>query len=204
MYHTFEELPAEKKELIMEACIEEFAHFGYVNASTNRIVKKIDISKGSLFKYFNTKEELYIYILDYVITNMTQKLSRQMKDLPDELFERVAKVAELEFDLYLENPNIYHLFKKAFSEKTQITIKLKEKYKLEAHDFFDVLFKEVNLTHLKYDQDKVFKLIKWFLEGYNEEFIANFDHNSNLVEMKSAYLKELSAYLEMLKKGISY
>ena len=55
---VFLELDQNKQERITEAAIKEFARFGYENSSTNRIVKECDISKGSLFKYFESKEEL--------------------------------------------------------------------------------------------------------------------------------------------------
>ena len=36
----------------------EFAQSGFEKASTNEIVKRSNISKGSLFNYFNSKKDL--------------------------------------------------------------------------------------------------------------------------------------------------
>ena len=56
---VFNELDKSKQDKIIESAIKEFAEYGYEEGSTNRIVKDCGISKGSLFKYFENKEELY-------------------------------------------------------------------------------------------------------------------------------------------------
>ena len=49
---TFLNLPEEKRNTIINIAIEEFAEYGLENASTNRIVAKSGISKGSFYQYF--------------------------------------------------------------------------------------------------------------------------------------------------------
>lgn len=66
MYETFEKLPESKRIQILQVCIEEFVQKGYRNASTNTIVKRLDISKGVLFLYFKNKKNLYLYLVDYL------------------------------------------------------------------------------------------------------------------------------------------
>jgi len=66
MYETFEKLPESRRKHILEICIEEFAHNGYQNTSTNTIVKRLGISKGLLFLYFKSKKDLYLYLADYL------------------------------------------------------------------------------------------------------------------------------------------
>ena len=60
----FFELDKQKQDRIISAAITEFATHGYENSSTNRIVKECAISKGSLFKYFENKEDLYFFLID--------------------------------------------------------------------------------------------------------------------------------------------
>ena len=60
--NQFLNLEAEKQKRIIQVAIEEFAQNAYNNSSTNRIVKECGISKGSLFKYFEDKEDLYFFI----------------------------------------------------------------------------------------------------------------------------------------------
>ncbi len=63
---TFFNLPEEKREMIMNAAIEEFAEYGLENASTNRIVKNSGIAKGSFYQYFEDKQDVFMHLLDLV------------------------------------------------------------------------------------------------------------------------------------------
>lgn len=49
---------ANKKELIMNAALEEFAEFGYHRTSIDKVSKRANISKGLLYNYFENKEDL--------------------------------------------------------------------------------------------------------------------------------------------------
>jgi len=60
---TFFNLPDEKRATIVNAAIDEFAEYGLENASTNRIVAKGGISKGSFYQYFEDKQDVFMYLL---------------------------------------------------------------------------------------------------------------------------------------------
>lgn len=60
---TFLNLPEEKRNVIIDAAIEEFAEYGLENASTNRIVANSGISKGSFYQYFEDKQDIFMYLL---------------------------------------------------------------------------------------------------------------------------------------------
>lgn len=63
---TFFNLPAEKRETIMNAAVEEFAQYGLENASTNRIVKNSGIAKGSFYQYFEDKQDVFMHVLERI------------------------------------------------------------------------------------------------------------------------------------------
>jgi AcrR family transcriptional regulator len=54
----FEEIREEKKTLIMETALDLFATQGFYSTSIQDIAKKAGISKGLLYNYFDSKEEL--------------------------------------------------------------------------------------------------------------------------------------------------
>ncbi|GAB4417090.1 MAG: TetR/AcrR family transcriptional regulator [Anaerolineales bacterium] len=60
---TFFNLPDEKREVIINAAIEEFAVHGLENASTNRIVANSGISKGSFYQYFEDKQDVFMHLI---------------------------------------------------------------------------------------------------------------------------------------------
>jgi len=54
----FEEIREEKKKLIMQVALELFANEGYHTTSISKIAKKAGISKGLMYNYFESKEDL--------------------------------------------------------------------------------------------------------------------------------------------------
>jgi AcrR family transcriptional regulator len=56
----FETLDESLKGKILDVSKQEFATHGYEDASYNKIIQKIGISKGSMYYYFENKEDLFI------------------------------------------------------------------------------------------------------------------------------------------------
>lgn len=63
---TFLNLPEQKRQLIEEAALDEFATWGFDNASINRIVAQCQIAKGSFYQYFEDKKDLYKHVLNWI------------------------------------------------------------------------------------------------------------------------------------------
>ena len=62
---TFLNLPEERRKMILDVAFEEFALHEYKVASIGNIIKKLEIAKGSFYRYFENKKALYFYLLDY-------------------------------------------------------------------------------------------------------------------------------------------
>jgi len=60
---TFLNLSEEKRKVIIDAAVNEFAVYGLENASTNRIVANSGIAKGSFYQYFEDKQDVFMYLL---------------------------------------------------------------------------------------------------------------------------------------------
>ena len=61
---TFLNLPEEKQNTIIDVAINEFAEYGFESASTNRIVEKSGISKGSFYQCFEDKLDVFMHLID--------------------------------------------------------------------------------------------------------------------------------------------
>jgi len=62
---TFEKIPDSKREKIFQVAITEFAANGYSGTNINTIAKNADISIGSMYSYFESKEDLFLAIVDH-------------------------------------------------------------------------------------------------------------------------------------------
>lgn len=58
----FLKLPPAQQQAIRQAALDEFAAHGFHDASLNRVISAAGISKGSLYYYFDGKDDLYAYI----------------------------------------------------------------------------------------------------------------------------------------------
>lgn len=56
---AFDNISAEKRERILQVIIEEFANHGFDGASMLQIAKRSGVSVGSLYKYFENKDEMF-------------------------------------------------------------------------------------------------------------------------------------------------
>ena len=66
----FSELEETRREGILEAAAVEFSARGYGGASVNRIIDQAGISKGSLYYYFEDKEDLFATVMEQALTRM--------------------------------------------------------------------------------------------------------------------------------------
>jgi AcrR family transcriptional regulator len=58
----FHNAPPAQQQAILRAALDEFATHGFSAASLNRIIEGAGISKGSMYYYFDGKEELYGHV----------------------------------------------------------------------------------------------------------------------------------------------
>lgn len=76
---TFFNLPAAKRERILDAAIHEFAGRGYKLSSISAIVAAAGIAKGSFYQYFEDKDDLYGYIITTMIAEQKLLTYEQQK-----------------------------------------------------------------------------------------------------------------------------
>src|SRR5262245_26197301 len=80
---TFDRLPAAKRQRIIDTAIAEFAEHPYDVASVSRIVEQAGIAKGSLYQYFEHKQDLFLFLIDYAAQAQIQVLRALTPPDPD-------------------------------------------------------------------------------------------------------------------------
>ncbi|MCL2376243.1 MAG: TetR/AcrR family transcriptional regulator [Defluviitaleaceae bacterium] len=94
----FLKLEEDKRNRIINAAMKEF-RYGYKKASTDIIVKEAGISKGLLFHYFGTKEQLYAYVALHA-ANLVEKnhfdiMSRGYRDILELFWQMVLSQKDM-------------------------------------------------------------------------------------------------------------
>ena len=65
-----------KKELIIDAALKRFAHFGLSKTTMTEIANDLSLSKALLYYYFPDKISLYCAVLGSIISSMDKELKR--------------------------------------------------------------------------------------------------------------------------------
>ncbi len=198
-------LNSQKQQNILTAGISEFADYGYENSSTNRIVKKAGISKGSLFKYFSTKEDFYFYVLDEVTSELISNIEEKINTLSPDLFQRIIEYSVLEFSWYILYPEKSKIIVKAFTKSdTDIYRKTVLKYGNREQDIYYYFLQDIDTSRFQWDRQKIIYMLKWILKGFNEDFLIQIQKKQEIDfrETEKEYVKKLSEYMEILKVGI--
>lgn len=200
----FNSLKEEKKSAVINAALEEFGSFGVINASTNNIVKRCGISKGSLFKYFETKDDLCFYLFELVTNEMLGDLTNKMQDFSSEIFQKIIDYSVWETSWYIDNPVKGRFIIAVAGEKDSAFVeKLQTRFGAKSDNVYLNLMSELNMENFNVDANTLSNLIKWTVEGYNKEFLGGINMNkSSLQELKDEYMNGLVVYIDSIKKGV--
>lgn len=109
MTELFGRIPEEKRVRIFNAAINEFAVYGYMNANTNKIARQAGISVGSLFQYFDNKEDLFLTTVNHCATIMKAALEEIMIGEED-ILVKVEKLLRTIQKHSRENINMIRLY----------------------------------------------------------------------------------------------
>lgn len=69
-YPRFEKLPLEKRTNLLDCAAQEFAKYGFEDASINRILEQAQMSKGAAYYYFEDKVDLFCAVVQYAIERL--------------------------------------------------------------------------------------------------------------------------------------
>ena len=83
---TFFHLPPAKREKLLQCAQEEFSRVSFDEASINRIVHQAEISRGSFYMYFTDKADLFRYLLQCYLDELTQMLEELLTREQGDLF----------------------------------------------------------------------------------------------------------------------
>lgn len=115
----FIHLDQAKQQKILAAAVEEFAEQGFMQASMNRVVRKLGIAKGSLFQYFGTKEGLFRFIFEHAVELVRQSLRQVKRDTAEaDFFLRMRRSLAAGVAFIDRHPLVYQIYlKMIFQEK---------------------------------------------------------------------------------------
>lgn len=206
----------ERQEEILQVAFEEFALKGYQNASLSIIIKKIGLAKGSFYRYFSNKKELFAYLVENATNRRLSKLDNLINKDGIDFFELIKQnfIEKIRFDnkypvigafLYQtmhekDNSEVSDIIKNLFNNiilQTKFIVTL-EKFK---HQLIDI---EPEMIAFQ-----IFNMQLWLYDyvayKYKIDFEANIREQIPIFDLSEEQLGQLiDQSIMMLKNGIKF
>ncbi|WP_407271719.1 TetR/AcrR family transcriptional regulator [Radiobacillus sp. PE A8.2] len=99
----------DKRTEIMKSAIKQFSIHGYFSTSVQQIAEDCGISKGSLYKYFTSKEDLLIQVFKFNHDQMIQNMQFIHLDQSLSPENKLRKTVVIELEGMIENKEFFHL-----------------------------------------------------------------------------------------------
>lgn len=105
----FEAIRKESRQKILDAALEVFAKQGYHSSTVEAIAKTAGISKGLMYNYFKSKEDV---LQELMIGMMEALMCEYMPLKPEEKFKEddIINFINVGIDLVLEKPHYWKLY----------------------------------------------------------------------------------------------
>lgn len=105
----YETIRKESRQKILDAALEVFAKQGYHSSTVDAIAKTAGISKGLMYNYFKSKEDV---LQELMIGMMEALMCEYMPLKPNEKFTRddIIQFINVGIDLVLEKPYYWKLY----------------------------------------------------------------------------------------------
>ena len=137
---TFFNLPEEKRRTIEQAALDEFAEYGFDNASTNRILSEGNIPKGSFYQYFEDKKDIYFHLLDSLVARKMSVMEHALNALgQNTLAINLEEIFRIGLEFADSDPKFYMLGEDFANKQPSFIKEFTEKYSPMATDIYGKL-----------------------------------------------------------------
>ncbi|UCF90693.1 MAG: TetR/AcrR family transcriptional regulator, partial [Desulfobacterales bacterium] len=89
----------EKAKEIARAALASFSQKGYAATSVDRIAQTAGVGKGTIYEYYDTKEELFIAAIMEWLGQFEMRLAAHLEGIEDPI-RRLRAIAEIHLELY--------------------------------------------------------------------------------------------------------
>ena len=194
---TFLKLSKEKQQKIIKSAKKEFARAPIENVSIKNIVEEADIARGSFYQYFESKEDLLIYILKENSEKLNTKLKNKVKETNGDIFRLYIFLYDSMIEEFTNNPD-QELFKQIF-----INLKSSDENvfdlvkKTKPQDIIEY-YEQIDKTKLNITNHEDLVIICDMLNAITRRAVIKNFKNKSKEYCRKMFLKEI----EYLKYGI--
>jgi len=115
---------AARQEEILEAAARLFAEHGYANTDTQLLADELGVGKGTLYRYFPSKQDLFLAAVDRVMHRMRHEIDSSIAPIDDPL-DQIAEAVRTFLAFFADHPEFVELI---MQERAQFKDRKKPTY----------------------------------------------------------------------------
>lgn len=114
----------QRQEQILETAVQLFAEHGYSNTDTQLLADQLRVGKGTIYRYFPSKRELFLAAADRVMRLMRQSVDASIVGI-EEPFQRIGVAIKAFLSFFAAHPEFVELL---MQERAQFKDRKKPTY----------------------------------------------------------------------------
>lgn len=114
---------SERREEILDAATELFAEHGYSDAVTQALVDRLGVGKGTVYRHFPSKRELFLASVDRVMRRLREHVDDRIRGV-DDTVERIGVAVRAFLEYFETHPRYVELLvqeRALFKDRTRPT-----------------------------------------------------------------------------------
>jgi AcrR family transcriptional regulator len=101
-------IKARREEEILDAAAALFAECGYSEADTQTLADRLGVGKGTIYRYFPSKRELFLAAVDRLMIQLHESITAAVQDIEDPI-DRLLQATNSHLKFYAEHPELVEL-----------------------------------------------------------------------------------------------
>ncbi len=99
---TFKNISEEKRQRFIREATSLFAEKGYYGTDMGELARRAGVSKGSIYNYFDSKEDLFLYLSDYNL-GLSRKAIYGTLDPDWDIYKQIEHIFQTGAEFILDN-----------------------------------------------------------------------------------------------------
>ncbi len=197
---------SDSRDRIIEASFQEFGRHGYEGASTNQICQAAGISKGLLYHYFKSKENLFFSVCDRCIQDLENVFEKDWFEGKKSDLDALLFFYQKQAEFFLTHPDHYHILTQILNsscESVESYISEKQKKYREQVGLALRLFLSRSRIRAGVDKELALEIMLEMVSNLQNRYLDSI-HRQQISPMMAQQIleKNLRASLNIVLNGI--
>lgn len=193
---TFYNLPAEKREKIIDVTRREFSKGNRKKITINSVIKNAGISRGSFYQYFDDKLDLVELITEDMFSRLTDYIRDELMLNGGDIFEVPLRM----FDIMINDKREYNDMLALTDDTNQNNALVADymRYRARKPDFYEKFEECIDKSMLAVNDDEDIKCVIFMMVDAVKVAVENVRRNPKTYDKEKAMLYRK---IQILKNG---